>query len=56
MAQEQRRDESQAGSHATAAATEPARPLPPGVVLGPDGKPYVEAQLVLAPSPGLCRN
>jgi len=42
MADEPRRDdESQANGHATAVATEPAKPLPPGVVLGPDGKPYV---------------
>ncbi|KAH8751360.1 ERV/ALR sulfhydryl oxidase domain-containing protein [Diaporthe sp. PMI_573] len=40
MANEPRRDdESQANGHATAVATEPAKPLPPGVVLGPDGKP-----------------
>lgn len=39
MAQEALRDESQASGHATAVATEPAKPLPPGVVLGPDGKP-----------------
>lgn len=45
MAQEQRRDEPQASGHATAVATEPAKPLPPGVVLGPDGKPYVEPSL-----------
>lgn len=39
MDQETRRDESQANGHASAVATEPAKPLPPGVVLGPDGKP-----------------
>lgn len=41
MAEEAQRNESQANGHATAVATEPAKPLPPGVVLGPDGKPYV---------------
>lgn len=39
MAEEPQRNESQANGHATAVATEPAKPLPPGVVLGPDGKP-----------------
>ncbi|KAI3393533.1 hypothetical protein diail_4169 [Diaporthe ilicicola] len=40
MAEEPQRDDPQANSHAaTAVATEPAKPLPPGVVLGPDGKP-----------------
>lgn len=41
MAEEAQRNESQSNGHATAVATEPARPLPPGVVLGPDGKLYV---------------
>ncbi|KAK7700487.1 Flavin-linked sulfhydryl oxidase of the mitochondrial IMS [Diaporthe eres] len=39
MAEEPQRNESQANGHATAVATAPANPLPPGVVLGPDGKP-----------------
>lgn len=41
MAEEPQRSEAQADGHATAVATEPAKPLPPGVVLGPDGKPCV---------------
>lgn len=41
MAEEPQRSEAQANGHATAVATEPAKPLPPGLVLGPDGKPYV---------------
>ena len=52
MAEEPRRHESQANGNATAVAIESAKPLPPGVVLGPDGKPYV----VPSPGSGLCNS
>ncbi|KAJ0115915.1 hypothetical protein J7T55_004084 [Diaporthe amygdali] len=39
MADQTERNDSQANGHATAVATGAAKPLPPGVVLGPDGKP-----------------
>lgn len=55
MAEASQNPHSDGTPETTASATpKPAAPLPPGVVLGPDGKPYVDAVLLAMQYVGSC--